>query len=230
MRKASTLVGLTLIALGAAARAEVPAAPVPAPPVAAPAPAPVDVAVAPAPAPAAVGRARRIELGLAFLPMAFGKITSPFGTKEITGGASFAYGGSFALSYRVFAGLSLGFAPQAIFNVQYKVYPSQLMAPGAATEYDLLARVGYTIPIVESVAVYAELLPGYSIIALQGASPAKGLMLAMGGGVAMDMTDRVFANIGAGYQVGFQSVSQMGMTLDNNSRYLRVALGGGVRF
>ena len=60
--------------------------------------------------------------------------------------------------------------------------------------------------------------------------PAKGLVVAAGAGLVMDMTDRVFANVAVGYQVGFQTVSQMGMSVDNNSRYLRVALGGGVRF
>jgi hypothetical protein len=238
MRKASTLIGLMVVAFGAVVRAEgpVPAVVAPAPTVVAPAPAvpPPPATAVVAPAPAAVWtppeKRRPIDLSLAFLPMGIGKLTAPFGSNEVTGGASFAYGVSLAVGYKVIAGLSLGLAPQAIFHVQYKVYPSQLMNPGAAAEYDLMARVAYTLPIVETIGLYAEVLPGYSIISLPGASPAKGLVVAAGAGLVMDMTDRVFANVAVGYQVGFQTVSQMGMSVDNNSRYLRVALGGGVRF
>ena len=162
--------------------------------------------------------------------MAVGKITSPIGPKEVTGDASFAYGVGLSASYEIIAGLGLGLAPQAIFNVNYKVNPSQLMSPPAATEYDIMARVAYTLPIVETIAVYAEALPGYSIIALPGTSPAKGFVLGLGGGVAMDVGARAFVNLGAGYQIGFQKVSQASMDLDNRTKYVRVVLGGGVKF
>jgi hypothetical protein len=248
MRKASTLIGLTLVALGAKVRAGEAAAVAPAPPpvVVAPAPPPPFVApppAAPMPDPAAgptvvavvpaasldARPPRRIELGLALLPMAVGKFTTPIGAKEATAGAAFAYGVGLSAAYRMMAGLTLGVAPQLIANVKYKVYPSQLTPPPAAREYDFMARVAYTQPVVEAIAVYVEALPGYSFIAVPGAV-AQGFVLAAGAGVLMDMTDRVFANVGAGYQRGFQSVSQSGMTLDNSTRYLRVALGGGVRF
>ena len=45
----------------------------------------------------------------------------------------------------------------------------------------------------------------------------------------MDLGDRAFVNLGAGYQLGYQTVSQVDMTLDNRTRYLRVVLGGGIR-
>ena len=54
--------------------------------------------------------------------------------------------------------------------------------------------------------------------------------LAAGGGVTMDMSDLIFVNMGIGYQLGFQKVPQTGVNLDNKTRYLRVALGGGLRF
>ena len=158
--------------------------------------------------------------------MAVGKITAPIGAKEITGDASFAYGVGLSASYRIIAGLGLGIAPQAIFNVNYKVNPSQLMAPPAATEYDVMARVAYTLPIVDTIAVYAEALPGYSIISLPGTSPAKGFVLAVGGGVAMDLGDRGFVNLGAGYQIGFQSLTVAGDKVDTRTRYVHLTLGG----
>ena len=46
----------------------------------------------------------------------------------------------------------------------------------------------------------------------------------------MDLGDRAFVNLGAGYQIGFQKVSQADLNLDNRTKYVRVVLGGGVRF
>jgi len=225
MRKA-TLIGLTLVALTATARAQesVPAAGAPPTEIAG---APSRVETAPEPAP----RPRPIALGLSFLPMAVGKFTTPVGAMETIGDASFAYGVGLSASYTVIGGLSVGLAPQVIYNVQDKVNPSQLAAPGAATEYDVMARVAYAFPIVDTIALYVEVLPGYSLISQPAASAAKGLVLGFGGGVAMDVTDGIFANLGVGYQVGFQKVSaEGGADEDDRTRYVRVALGGGVRF
>jgi hypothetical protein len=228
MRKASTLIGLTLVTLTATARAQepVPAVGSPAAPTAeiAGAPAPVEAAPAAAPPP------RRIAIGLSLLPMAVGKFTTPVGAMETTGDASFAYGVGLSASILLIRGLSVGLAPQVIYNVQDKVNPSQLAAPGAAKEYDLMARVAYAFPIVDTIALYLEVLPGYSLIIQPAANTSKGLVLGFGGGVTMDLTDRIFANLGIGYQVGFQKVLQGDMDADNRTKYVRVALGGGVRF
>jgi len=227
MRKSSTLIGLTLVALGAGARAEeaVPAAvdPFPAPP---PAAAVVDpFPAAPPPSPPS-----RWRIDLSFLPMGLGKFTTPIGSTAIQGDASFAYGFGASASFRVIAGLSLGIAPQIIYNVNYKVYPVELAAPAASTETDWMARVAYTFPIVETVGLYVEVLPGYSSITQPGSDPFKGFVFGFGGGADMGITDRIFANIGAGYQLGFQSVTVAGDKFDARSRYVRVSLGGGVRF
>lgn len=224
MRKASTLIGLTLVAFGAGARAEelVPAVSPPAT---------TTGIVAPvSDAPPVGSSPRRIEVGLSFLPMGLGKLTTPIGGTEATGDALFAYGAGLSASYRVIAGLNVGLAPQVIYNVNYKVNPSELAPPPAARQYDLMARVAYEFALVDRITPYLEILPGYSIIGLPGTSPAKGFVLAVGGGVAMDMTDLIFVNLGVGYQWGFQKVPQTGVELDNKTRYLRVALGGGVRF
>jgi hypothetical protein len=169
-------------------------------------------------------------IGLSLLPMAVGRFTTPVGAMEATGDASFAYGAGLSASILVIRGLSVGVAPQAIFNVQDKVNPSQLAAPAAAREYDLMARVAYVFSIVETIALYVEVLPGYSLIKQPGANTAKGLVLGFGGGVAMDLTATLFTNLGVGYQMGFQKVSQGGVDADDRTQYLRVALGVGVRF
>jgi hypothetical protein len=226
MRKASLLIGFTVVALAAVARAQEPA---PASPAAAPAPVAGAEATAPVPAIPAPSP-RRAEIGLSILPMGVGKLTLPVGGMEVTGDASFAYGVGLSASYRILAGLSVGLAPQVIFNVQDKVNPSQLAAPAAATEVDLMARVAYTFPVVETIGLYVEALPGFSLIGQPNASTAKGLVVGLGVGVAMDLTEQTFANIGVGYQIGLQTVADASMNVADRTRYLRLALGGGMRF
>ena len=229
MRKASTLIGLTLVALGAGARAEE------IPPPAASAPAavvnpPPAMMIATLPDAPPGPPARRIKVGLSFLPMGIGKLTTPIGGTPTQGDASFAYAFALQASYRVIAGLELGIAPQILYNVNYKVYPADIMAPPASKETDLMARVAYTFPVVETIGVYVAALPGYSIIGQPGSPSAKGFVLALDGGVEMSLTDRIFVDLGGGYQFGFQSVTVSGTKLDDRVRYVRVNLGGGVRF
>jgi hypothetical protein len=238
MRKASTLVSLMLIALGASARAEETA---PAPVSPAPPPAVVIVPVVPAPAPpapAAVAVAapvpiqlspRRLEVAVSALGMAAGQLTG--GTTAVTDDAKFAYGVSLSVSYRIIAGLSLGIAPQAIFNVGYKQAGAFGGAPPPAQkEYDLMARIAYTIPLVESVAFYGEVLPGVSQLAQAGGGNATGPVIAFDVGLSMDMSDRLFVNLGGGYQHGFQSLTVMNTTYEARSSFARVQLGVGTRF
>ena len=227
MRKASTLIGLTLLAFGARARAQDNVAAMPA----------AGAIVAPVPdapptpfAPPLEPPPRRLKIGLSLLSMGLGKYSTPIGGLEMSGDASYAYGVGLSASYRVAAGLSLGVAPQLISNVQYKVFPSEIMPPPAAKQYDFMARVAYEFSLVDSITPYLELLPGYSIINLPGTKPAKGLVFGAGAGIAMDMSDRIFLNMGFGYQWGFQKVTQSGTVSDNKTTYLRLALGGGVHF
>src|SRR5579864_9144554 len=147
MRKLRTLVGLMVIALGAAARAQEPTpapAPAPAPlPDAAPAAPPPAVTVTTVPAPSADASRRPLEVALSFLPMGRGKLTTPGGAANLSGDAQFAYGGALSVTYRVVAGLHVGLAPQAIYNVNYKTNPAGngIPLPASSTEYDLMARL-----------------------------------------------------------------------------------------
>jgi len=171
-----------------------------------------------------------MELALSLVPMGLGTYTTPIGGLEASGDASFAYGFGLSWSYRVIAGLNVGLAPQAIYNVKYKVFPSEIGSVPAATQYDFMARVGYEFALVDGITLYIDALPGYSIIAIPGTSPAKGLVFAAEAGVSMDLSDRVFLKIGGGYEWGFQKVNLSGTSLDNKTSYVRAALGGGVRF
>jgi hypothetical protein len=239
MRKASTLVGLMLIALGTSARAEE-TAPAPAPPAPPPAvvvvpvvpvlppPPPPTVKVEAAPVPIELSP-RRLEVGVSLLGMAAGQLTG--GTPTTTDDAKFAYGVSLSVSYRIIAGLSLGLAPQAIFNVGYKQAGAfGGTPPPAQKEYDLMARIAYTIPVAESVAVYGEVLPGFSQLAQAGGGNAAGAVIAFDVGLSMDMSDRLFVNLGGGYQHGFQSLTVMNTTYEARASFARVQLGVGTRF
>src|SRR5262249_19748138 len=144
MRHTSTLVGLTLLvslaATSTAARAQ--------------GPAPVATEAA---APAAADK--RIELGITLLPMSLGTFSAPIGGIGMKSDAAFAYGAGLQAGYIVVPGLTVGLAPQAFFNVKPKEQPS-----AGARQIDVLARVAYTLHLVDTIAVYAEVLPGYSLI------------------------------------------------------------------
>jgi hypothetical protein len=162
--------------------------------------------------------------------MAVGKYTfSDSFTSTASAEAYFAYGFSLSVGYEVLPGLFVGLAPQAIFNVQAK--PSDTFYEAAMRQYDIMARVAYVFPVLDAISVYAEVLPGYSLIVpSDNAAVSKGLVLAFGVGCAMDMTDRFFINLGAGYQMGFQSQTSGIHQMQLRTKYVRVALGGGVRF
>jgi hypothetical protein len=93
-----------------------------------------------------------------------------------------------------------------------------------------MARLAYTFPVVETIGLYVEALPGYSYLPQPGGISAKGFVVAFDGGADMGITDRIFANLGAGYQLGFQSLNVAGDNVATRTRYVRVSLGGGVRF
>jgi hypothetical protein len=220
MRKASTLIGLTLVVLGSGARAEdrVPASP-------APAAAVVDPA-----APSTTDRPR-LRVGLEFLPMALGKYTAPLGNDAVQGDALFAYGFGLTASYRLIAGLSLGIAPQIVYNVNYKGNNSSLGTTKAVNETDYLARVAYAFHPEKAVDLYIEALPGWSSLKQPGGPPAKGFMFACGAGADVDLMNHTFATLGVGYQWGFQSVTnEAGTKIDTRTRFVRVTIGAGARF
>ena len=245
MRTATTLVGLTLFALAGTARAQeaAPAADKASAPEAdkaaamepppAPAPAPVEAAnaapaegnVAAKPVPAkAEAEQRKLQLGLNFLPMALGKYTYEKAAVPETEDASFAYGVGLSVVYEVLPGLLVGLAPQLTFNVRPK------LEANPARQLDLLARIAYAYRLPGGLSIYAEVLPGYSMIMLKQGSAPKGMVVAFGAGTVMDLTERVFASLGVAYQLGFHNQSLGASTAENRTQYVRVSLGGGVRF
>lgn len=224
MRRASTLlVGLTFLALASAARAADVAPAAPAPPVVlAPAAAPVaeaPVVVSESTPPAA---RKRLQVGVQFLPMPLGELSAEQAGLRIEAESRFAYGAGLSLGYNVWSGLIVGVAPQVIFGAKPRDE-----ADTAGNEFDLLARVAYRYWIPGVAALYAEVLPGYSLYSPVRSSTSKGFVLAGGVGCELDLSDRLFANVGVGYQKGWQTQTA---TANYRTSYVRVALGIGARF
>jgi hypothetical protein len=178
--------------------------------------------------------AKRLELGASVLPMALGHIGGGQQALIPSTDAAFAYGIGVSLSVRIVAGLSVGLAPQTVFNVK-----GQDDAERSATEYDIMARVAYAHAVMPRLTVYGEVLPGYSVISLpshltniEGSTlnDPTGFVLGFGAGAALDLADMFFVNLGLGYQVGFQQGSVGRCEFDFKTRYARIAFGGGMKF
>jgi hypothetical protein len=210
MRKASTLLGLvvltTLVALAATAHAQeaVPTA--------------ETTTAAPVPA-------RRLHVGVTFLPMALGKFIVKGTGVETTSDAAFAYGAALSVGYDVIRHLTVGLAPQVILHVTPKDDMSII-----SKEIDAMARIAYSFPIAQGTAIYVELLPGYSLVMPSAGDAAKGFIIGGGAGAVMDLGDRFYVSLGAGRQVGYQSRTEGTMKFDVRTDYYRVALGFGARF
>lgn len=203
-------------------------------PAAAAATAPASAAGDMLPASAAAGAAPgRFQVGLAFLPMLLGKVATGPSGDATSSDLDTAYGLALSFGYRVFAGLSVGVGPQILFHLSgkdsagYGVIDSE-------REYDIMARIAYAYAVAPKVNVYAELLPGYAfvtyhVILLGSRAPnARGMVLGGGLGASYDVTPRIFANLGIGYQTGSE-VSHGISDHDVKTKFLRIALGGGVK-
>jgi hypothetical protein len=215
------LVGLTLVAMAGVARSQ-DVTPV------------ATAASAPAPH-------RRLQLGLSFLPMSLGKFKSSYGGMAANLDAAIAPGFAISVGYEIVRGLTVGLAPQVLFNVKPKEDPITTDPP-AAKEIDAMVRVAYAYQLVDTIALYAEALPGYSLVQPKTGDIAKGAVFAFGVGAIMDLSDRTFVNLAGGYQWGFQSRTDVahftmdGMPVVTMTKtdvafsYYRVALGVGARF
>jgi hypothetical protein len=228
MRKLSLIVSLVWFVPASSAHAQEEA---PASARTEPSAAPAETALAPA---AAGAPANRVQIGVAVLPMLLGKVATGPSGNDTSSNLDFAYGLGLSFAYRVVYGLSVGVAPQAVFHLSSKDsagYP----VIDSEKEYDLMARIAYAFAVSRKVDVYAEVLPGYSFVTynaiLQGskAPKAHGVVVSGGVGAALAITERLYANVGLGYQQGFQTSHGISNS-DVKTRFLRIAVGGGLKF
>jgi len=157
--------------------------------------------------------------------MALGRFISTPGGMRADQQAAFAAGAGISVGYEILPGLSVGLAPQYIYNVKVKDE-----AGSAAKELDAMARIAYTYTLTEGTGLYAEVLPGYSIILPPDGSKPAGFVVAAGVGAILDMGEHAFANFGAGYQLGFQNVATDAGTSQTRTKFVRISIGGGYRF
>jgi len=243
MRKVSTLVGLTVFALAATAGFSAAAAEAaPSDKVAAtPAPA-AEAPVTTAPAtPAATENTsavaapahaepakRKLQVGIGFVSAGMGTYKyNPDPIRTVESDAAFAYGLALSAGYEVLPNFVVGLAPQLLFNVKEKEPNIKTDDNPGVKQIDVLVRLAYEYPVVETIRVYAEALPGYSLI--RNDSGSKGFIMAVGLGTSMDIAERYFLNVGAGYQIGYQKWTEGSNTYDTSTRFVRVVLGGGMR-
>lgn len=181
----------------------------------------------------------KIQIGVTFLPVTLGKVTVR-GIDNLDDDLKFAYGVGLTAGYVVIPGLSVGLAFQAIFDLKSDKLSRDVGSSAASDEYDIMARIAYAYHVVPNLAVYAEVLPGYSIISLPSSfedplsgrkigNPA-GFVMVAGAGALFDITDMFFANLGIGYQMGWQSTKVVSTNTDIRTKFLRIAAGGGVKF
>ncbi len=126
------------------------------------------------------------------------------------------------MDYRIVRGLSVGVVPQILFNIKRRADP-------ALRQYDFMARVAYTLQVAARIALYGEGLAGYSVISPPAGDSAKGWVLALGAGGTIDVTRRLFVNVEAGYQWGLQMIAIDGIIHGDNTQFVRLALGAGLR-
>jgi len=214
MRKAPLLIGSALLTLALPVHAEPTGAP---PPTAAS----EQPATEPAPHP-------RFQVGLSYVPMALGTIKAKTAGNIDKADAAFAWGVGLNASVNVFRGLMVGIAPQVIYKGKVNANEDRSYTKyGDDSQYDLLLRLAYDYSIPEVATFYVEVLPGYSIIYPATQDTSKGLVMVYGIGAELDLFKRVYANLGVGYQMGYQTVSSASYY---RNTYVRGTLGVGMRF
>jgi Outer membrane protein beta-barrel domain len=178
--------------------------------------------------------ASNFQVGAVFLPMLLGRLATGPSGNDTSSNLDFAYGVGLSFGYRVLAGLSVGVAPQVVFHLSAKDSAGYSVIE-SEKEYDLMARIAYAYAVAPKLNVYAEVLPGYSFVTynkvvLGSQAPrARGMVMAGGLGATFDVSDPFFVNAGVGYQVGFQQSHGIS-DRDVKTKFLRIALGGGVKF
>jgi hypothetical protein len=190
-----------------------------------PAPTPADPAATPPPTATAAGTTTgastsKMRLGVTLVPMPLGSLkTNALGT-ETSVDSAVAFAVMPVFDYLVLPNVFVGVAPSYTFNVKGKDSMGD-----AASQLDLLLRVGYGLPVNDKLGLYGYASPGYSIISPPEGDSAKGLVLGLHVGAMMDVASNLFLNGQVGYQLGFQKISDT----DFKSNFLQIGLGVGMR-
>jgi hypothetical protein len=187
---------------------------------------PTDPAAAPPPTATAAGgagsaaSASKMRLAVTLVPMPLGSLKTNIGGADLSADSAMAFAIMPVFDYLVMPNLFVGVAPSYAFNVKDKNSMGD-----AASQLDLLLRVGYGLPVAEKLGVYGYASPGYSLIRPSEGDSAKGLVLGLHAGAMYDLASNLFVNGQVGYQLGFQQLSGN----DFKTNYLQIGLGVGMR-
>jgi hypothetical protein len=179
---------------------------------------------------------RRGNLLVQFDYLADGNLTTRVidasGTRAVAADLAPTYAVGAQLNHAATPHFSVGLAPRFVVAVN-----SNEVQVGAPTdrELDLRLRGLLHTRLGESpVEVFAFVEPGYSYIFLGKPVPRRrdpnGPTLALGLGVTLDLSERLFLAAEIGYQFGFQSTSANGVKFATETDYAHVGLGAGTRF
>jgi hypothetical protein len=127
---------------------------------------------------------------------------------------------------RVTPNVSIGFAPNLIFNVKASEDND------SATEIDLPLRLTVGSDVASSVRLYGFASPGYSILfppeqrmSSVDLGDPSGFMIGFGGGAGFHVAPDVMVTGELGYQFRFLSTTPQGVEVTFESNYLTLALG-----
>ena len=128
------------------------------------------------------------------------------------------------VGYHLFPFLSVGIAPAVMFNVK------GTSGTDSGTAVDLPLRIAASLPLTDTLRVYALGLPGYSILFLPKDSNGDrmhphGFMIGAGGGLGVRVSPRVDLSIEASYQWRLLSTTIADIDTDVHPNYLTVAIG-----
>jgi hypothetical protein len=144
-------------------------------------------------------------------------------------GTDRALAGGLALDYACGDVLFLGVGSQYVFWVQDALSEG----PAEGSEIDIRARIGASSYLTEAWQLFGYLAPGYSLLVpTRGArtpNGPRGLVIAGAVGAAVDLLPALFLSGEIGYQEGFQTGQQEGVTFDHQTRFMQVGLSLGVR-
>jgi len=163
-----------------------------------------------------------IRLGLTLVPAPFGSLRSGPPGGEFSVGSQFAFAVMPVVDLSLAHHLFFGFAPSYTFNIKAKNGPDD-----AASELDLLLRIGAEAAATERLQIYGYLSPGYAFMSgLPVGVSARGPVVGLHAGGRLDLTPAFFVNAEVGYQMGFQTD---GSDAEWYASFFQIGLGAGVR-
>ena len=164
------------------------------------------------------------RLGLTLVPAPFGTLTSGPSGGEFSVGSQFAFAVMPVVDLSLARHFFVGFAPSYTFNIKAKNGPDD-----AASELDLLLRIGAEAAATDRIQVYGYLSPGYALMSglPPGGEGVRGPVIGLHAGGRLDLTPAFFVNAEIGYQLGFQNASTSGS--EWHASFAQIGLGAGVR-